>query len=225
MVGSRVRAMPGPSPGAARSNLGDSPHTPSEQWTSRFATVGADAELPVPAQMTGEDGSWQQMRLGQQSFDGLPDLRELMYPSMNPFAYGNQPLSILEDAQIMTAERQSPLMEPPTGFAVPASNSGAPTGLLDRLTDLTHQSVPRPATYNDDGHGLTAMCGGNRPSSQNMPSINTQDMAGLGMDRGFWQPTEMIRTTLVPDVNLDELLGSEGGWKPVYMGQGFTRTY
>lgn len=77
-----------------------------EQPQSWPRPVVADPETTT--QMTaGDTESWmQQLPLGQPLGDDLPDLRSLMYPSANPFAYGNQPLSILEDSEMMAAEPQ-----------------------------------------------------------------------------------------------------------------------
>lgn len=135
---------------------------------------------------------------------GVPDLSAMMFPSADPFAYPNQPMTTLENRQSVKEEVTSPNMynlgspsttNPPYDSNLDAQIFGGmtPFGMMQ-----TQQS----------GFGL-----------QNMPPMSVNGTGpsqnAMAHDSGGW-PQQRVGGT--PGINLDQLFGEDwGGW----MNQGY----
>ena len=201
-----------------------SPQPQSGHWLSEPATSTADLEPSHQTPLTGSQSSPRQMPLGQHLDNSLPDLRELMYPSTNPFAYGNQPLSALEDSQMIVPDQQTSFSAATSTFEVPTSNCGPSNISFDNFSISAFGSLPAPSAYAPQRLGATPMPRGN-PTHMTVPqSIAVQEMGNTNTYEGFWQQMDRGRTALTPVVNLDELFGADSEWNPGYMDQEYDRT-
>jgi hypothetical protein len=204
--------------------LNDSPQIRSGSQKSKATCVGADAEPLSSMPRIGGGWSSQPVSSRAQLGDSLADLRGLMYPSTNPFAYGNQPLAMLEDSQTITPEQLASFAGPASVFEVPASDSGAQDMAFGSFQNPVFTNPPQQGMYQTYGQGS----GLSSPSS-NRPNFPITESAGpprlnhLNMDEAFWQQIDKGRTGLTSGVNLDELFGSDSGWSPMYMDQGYGR--
>ena len=137
---------------------------------------------------------------------GVPDLSAMMFPSADPFAYPNQPMTTLENRQSVKEEVASPNM----------------------------YHLGSPSTTNPPYENLDAQMFGGMPSFgmmqtqqggfdlQNMPPMSVNGagpsqnaMAPQAHDTGGW-PQQRVGGT--PGINLDQLFGEDwGGW----MNQGY----
>jgi hypothetical protein len=196
----------------------DRSHFQSEQWSSGPPSAAADSELTSQTPLlAGGDSASQQTPFAQQLVGDLPDLRNLMYPSANPFAYGNQPLSILEDFRMIAPGLQMPFPGPTRAFGTPGSNIGPPDMPFDGFSSTTFGIPPQQSPYDQDRHEPTSAPRRNQPHFQ-------MDLGNMNVDEGFWQQMGKERTGLTPGISLDDLFGSDGGWNPAYMDQGLGST-
>ncbi len=142
-----------------------------------------------------------------------------MYPSTNPFAYGNQPLSVLEESQMIAKSQQTSLSAFTDTLHVPTSNREAFTLPVDNFDISAFGAFPPPGMNAQQRHGAASMPQDHPthvPTSQ--PTV-AQDTGNTNMYEGFWPQMDGGRTGLTPGVNLDELFGADGGWNPGYMDQ------
>ncbi len=221
---STVQSMPSPNPAGVRAALNDSPNLQSRQHQSESASVITGSESADKRQLVGEEKTPQQMLFGQQLSNNLLDLGNLIYPSTNPFAYGNQPLSILEDTQMMTPEQQTSMGGSTPAFAIPGTTPCPQNVDFNHFSNAPFNPSQTQAMYQDDRTGVTTPQSRTMPSYHLPQSTSTQETGNLNLDEEFWQQMAKGRTVLTPGVNLDELFGSDGGWNSVYMDQGFGRT-
>jgi hypothetical protein len=207
-----------PNPSRVSPAFNDRSHFQSEQWSSGPTSAAADSELTNQTMLLAEgDSASQQIPYAQQLVGDLPDLRDLMYPSTNPFAYGNQPLSILEDSRMIAPELQTPFTGPTCAFGTPGSNIGPPDMPFGGFSNTSFGNPPQQSPYDQDRHDPTSAPRRNPPNFQ-------MDLGNMNVDGGFWQQMGKERTGLTPGINLDELFGSDGGWNPAYMDQGLGST-
>ena len=124
---------------------------------------------------------------------------------------------------MITPGQRSPFAGPNGAFGIPAGNIGPNNLSFNNFNGATFGS-PQQTTYQPDRHGPSPLPRRNPPDFHMPPSTSTPNVANLNVGEDFWQQMEKVRTGLTPGVNLDELFGSDGGWHPVYMDQGFGRT-
>jgi hypothetical protein len=207
--------------------VNDKPLSQAEQWDSNSTPIVADAESTSQTVQTTHGGAempTQQGTYGPQLADNLPDLRRLMYPSPNPFAYGNQPLSILEDTQMISSEPQFPFLGTTTAFGISSNETGAHGVPLYNLGNTLLDHSGQPVIYQQIPNGPALRPSPNRVDYQFPPASGVQDMRNVNGDEELWQQVSKGRTGRTPGLNLDELFGSDGGWSAGYMDQGFSRT-
>lgn len=202
-----------------------SPNVQTQQCSSRpESVVAADTDSTGPTSRAGRERFMQQMPFGQQFSANLLDLGGLIYPSENPFAYGNQPLSILEDAQMMAPEQHILFARPTSAFGAPISSTGQANVPFSSFSSApfatSQQQQQQQAAYSQDRPGPTPMPR-RSPLNFHIPlSSGAHGMGNTDVDEGLWQQMGKERTGLTPGVNLDDLFGSDGGWNSVYMDQG-----
>lgn len=157
----------------------------------------------------------------------IPDLRAVMFPSDNPFAYPNQPMSTLEGTQYMSPEEQQ-------------DNFSAGTSEHDyHITNQMNTHIPPDLSFNDlnnsvytnnlgqdyhqNGHFSAPMGATNYPVTSMEGAMGMSAMSDP--QEGFWAQMNKqgIRTGMTPSaVNLDELFGGES-WSNVWSEQNFSR--
>jgi hypothetical protein len=215
-----------PDSSGVRAAVNDKLHVQSEQeqWHSKSTSMMADAESTRQTTLAGAQIPSQQAPCNPQLADNLPDLRSLMYPSTNPFAYGNQPLSILEDTHMMSSEQQCPFVGPTTAFGISSNDIGARDMRFYNPSNTLLENSGQQVTYQQIQNGSILGPSRNPMGFQIPQPTNVQDMRNMNGDEEFWQQLSKGRTGLTPGLNLEELFGSEGGWNSGYMDQGFGRT-
>lgn len=148
----------------------------------------------------------------QNSFNGqqIPDLSAMMFPSADPFAYPNQPMTTLENRHFIKQENpMDPSMynlDPPTTTVSPYDNMDA--SKFGGIPPFMLQGQ-RP------GFGIPNMTS---PMSMSGTDSIAVTMPTQGYDAGGWPQQQ--RSGGTPGVNLDQdqLFGEDwGGW----MNQGY----
>ena len=136
----------------------------------------------------------------------VPALSSMMFPSADPFAYPNQPLTTLENRQVIKQENpiDSDMFSPPI-------TSGA------HYENLDYGSLPYMMQSQQLGFGMQSI-----NSSMGISSTNsTQTTAPVhGNEGGPWpqQQQQQPRSGDTPGANYDQLFGEDwGGW----MNQGY----
>ena len=153
---------------------------------------------------------------GEQSTSGIhsasfgevvPDLSAMMFPSADPFAYPNQPMTTLENRQFGKPENQmdSSLLDMPTTTGAPYNNYDAQ--LYGQMPPYLMQA--QPPGYLQGTTSQIGMSSGD-PGS---PSSAT-----IGFDGGHWLPSQQRqRSSAVPGMGFDQLFGEDwGGWMSQY---------
>lgn len=156
----------------------------------------------------------------------VPDLRAVMFPSDNPFAYPNQPMSALEGTQYMSPDEQE-------NFSAGASEPDY------HMTNQMNAQMPPELSFNDLNNSvytnnLTQQFHNSRDFSgpmgvTNYPVSSVEDtIAMTGManrQEELWSQMNRqgMRTDMTPGaVNLDELFGGDG-WTNVWNEQSLSR--
>ena len=137
----------------------------------------------------------------------VPALSSMMFPSADPFAYPSQPLTTLENRQVIKQENpiDSDMFSPPI-------TSGA------QYENLDYGSLPYMMQSQQLGFGMQ-----NINSSMGISSTNSAPtaMPVHGNEGGPWpqqQQQQQPRSGDTPGVNYDQLFGEDwGGW----MNQGY----
>lgn len=192
------------------------------------------------------DWSVPQMQQGN-----FPDLKNVMFPSDDPFAYGNQPISTLEDNQFgglqdispdafsNTNGNQFPSPDvsqtnlPPPQFNMTGFDTFNGLGHMNQQQRQQQQHIPNNLSNTSLVDSPTA--NGQTPmfnmsgSFVNEPDTMQHSNQQHGQDADdYWSSAPnkgQFRTGFTPGappVNLDELFGSGNGWGPMNMGMDFS---
>lgn len=140
---------------------------------------------------------------GQNNY--VPDLSSMMFPSADPFAYPNQPMTTLETRQ--SIKQESPM--DPNMFS-PPNTSGPPYENLD------YGSLPYLMQNQQLGFGMQSMT---PTMGMSNADATPTTMPTQGSEGGGWpQQQQQQRPGGTSAVNLDQLFGEDwGGW----MNQGY----
>lgn len=135
----------------------------------------------------------------------VPDLSSMMFPSADPFAYPNQPMTTLESRQ--SIKQENPM---DTNLFSPPNTSRAPYDSLD------YGSLPYMMQSQRHGFGMQSMNSSSMGMSNANPTPTTMSMQGN--EGGGWPQQQQQRPGGTTGVNLDQLYGEDwGGW----MNQGY----
>ena len=165
---------------------------------------------------------------GQSHFGNpnLPDMKPVMFPSDNPFAYPNQAISTLEAQQILNHEQPSNYSSPSSSGMYGMPNAQTPTSLSFDSTAVYGTPSQLQQQFMAPGRQMSQQMGqqiGGAPSydfSQNPAEAAGMNFPGL---EGTWSQMHGGRTGLTPGgINLDELFGGDG-WNNVWSNQQFSR--
>lgn len=158
-----------------------------------------------------------------QNFDdaGLPDLSAMMFPSADPFAYPNQPMTTLENRHY---KQENTPFTPPRAqtdrlFAYPGSTTSSTT--VPPYDSLEVQLFGPLPPYMMQGPlpsmGMSAVGGGPMNIGGGMMGMSNGGNDGGGGEGGWAQ--RQVKTGGTPGVNMEDIFGEEwaGGW----INQGF----
>jgi hypothetical protein len=170
----------------------------------------------------------------------IPDLKNVMFPSDNPFAYPNQPISTLEGVDARYAYPEGTMDSPFTGsnengasmLGTPASipsqphlpitsnpeqrGHAQPVTQLDMATlQRLYEENPQLAAHLAQQRHFAGPGGPVHFMPDQGPPAQQQmfDMPG-GVPEDYWSNKQTSRTGFTPggNVNLDELFGGGDGW-------------
>ena len=129
----------------------------------------------------------------------VPNLSSMMFPSADPFAYPNQPITTFEDRQPIKQENPAN----PNSFS-PPSSSGAP------YNSLNYGSLP----YMMQTEPLGYMPGMNPSMGMSNIDPTPTTMSTPGNEDGGWpHQQQQQRPSGIPDINVDRIFGEDwGGW-------------
>ncbi len=174
----------------------------------------------------------------------IPDLKDVMFPSDNPFAYPNQPISTLEAANSQFGIQESG-PEPYPG-SNEASMMGTPASIPSHMSSLNHEQQhhlfdvasmhrmyeedsPTAQQYQQGRHfgGPIPGFGGQMPCYEGQNQV--YDMLGQMPQEEYW--TQMGKSNTATrtgfaagaSVNLDELFGGEN-WAGMWEQRGIPRS-
>jgi hypothetical protein len=237
----RARTMPHDylSRVSKKGSTSDSPSATSTSFNigqdNRSTTLGgSNFSSPQSGSPAVPQLDWSIPQMQQGNF---PDLKNVMFPSDNPFAYGNQAISTLEDSSFgglqdvsysneqygSTGESQFPTPQSLRAQIPPEFNMSTFQGLSggDQFSpqQLNHG-------FNMPGGGPRTIFGlqGNAMVDEPRSIPQQQQQQPQGQPEDYWnQPNKPFtgRTGLTPGghgVNLDELFGGGNGWGPMNMG-------
>ena len=150
----------------------------------------------------------------------LPDLTAMMFPSADPFAYPNQPMSILEDGQFKQDQNQMGL----PGGNTPFYGNGVPSSNIsyENLAMPMFGSLP-PFLMQQDQQSVGPMENGQYQTSASMDASQGQESSNIAADEGYWQqmPGRQAKVGMAPGINLNEIFGSEDWNSAEWMNRGF----
>lgn len=175
----------------------------------------------------------------------MPDIKAMMFPSDDPFAYPNQPISTLEDANYITAE-QAPSSQPRSrshgtgeedlfGLSGPSDSAQIPQDFVFDPLNMsifhTRGMTPQfpqdpPQQSSQPGRHFAGMMDAD-------PNFGLAHMEGSSPmntfqlpHEGYWHQMQSSgRTGLTPgEPNLDELLFGAEGWGGPWNEQNFPKS-
>ncbi len=134
----------------------------------------------------------------------VPDLSSTMFPSTDPFAYPNQPMTTLEDRQSIKQENSVD----PNVFG-PPNSSGAPYNNLD-YNSLPYTMQSQQLGFEMQGMNSSIGMTNSNPTPTTMPT--------RGDESSGWAQQQQQRPSGAHGVMIDQLFGEDwGGW----MNQGY----
>jgi hypothetical protein len=161
----------------------------------------------------------------------LPDMKPVMFPSDNPFAYPNQPMSTLEAQHVVNAEQTISYSSPATSsmYNLGGNNNQVPASLSFDNTRMPAfaGSFNVAQHFMQQGRQMSTPMDG-APSFGAPPQIEPVDLNAVNFPggEGYWSQMDRVsggRTGLTPGgINLDELFGGEG-WSNIWNAQSFAR--
>ena len=172
----------------------------------------------------------------------IPDLKNVMFPSDNPFAYPNQPISTLESSHQFAYQDSNPESYPGSNdvsmMGTPASLSNHISGPsndqaqnygMDSMQRMYEENPQLVQQFAQQGRHFSAPTAGfgqlptfaGHNSMYDVPNQMSQEDYWTQMGKGNLG----TRTGFTPgaSVNLDELFGGDG-WTGMWEQQGLPRT-
>lgn len=214
-----------------RSSLSESasltPRSFDEQDTSHLNAwnVGPASAVMTPISATSPFSS---QHFGNPN---LPDMKPVMFPSDNPFAYPNQPMSTLEAQQSLNVEQPSYSNAASSGmYSCGVNSNPMPASFSFDNTQMPAFSgaFNVPLRFMQQGRQMNAPISG-PPSFDAPPQMDEPtDLNAMNFPAGdgYWSQMDRAgggRTGLTPGgINLDELFGGEG-WSNIWNNQSLAR--
>jgi len=153
----------------------------------------------------------------------LPDLSAMMFPSADPFAYPNQPMTTLENRHY---KQENPPFTPPpaqTDRLFVYHDSTTPNTAAHPYDSLEVQLFgPLPPYMMQGPHpsmGLSGVGGAPMDIGGGMMAMGGEGIAGGGGGAGGGWPQRHVKTGGTPGINMEDIFGEDwaGGW----INQGF----
>lgn len=166
-------------------------HTPDSP-NDRMPSSATQPNFPRPANMAG---------------GGLFDLSAMMFPSTDPFAYPNQPMTTLENCQL--AKQEYPY--DPNLFSQTSNSTTGPA--FENLDAQLFGPMP--------SYVIQGQTSGNEMQNISVPfntTGGTSTSALSGAD-GQWAPQHSRTGVVTPGMNLDQIFGED--WSVGWMDQGY----
>ena len=133
---------------------------------------------------------------------GVPELSAMMFPSADPFAYPNQPMTTLENCHVIKQENQMNS----SAFDVPRpTTTDAPYDMYDAQT---YDHIP---PYMMQGQPPDYLQGMNPPMNMNSEDPNITLTATQGFDGGYWPLNQQQRMQGQRGMGFDQLFGEDWG--------------
>ena len=159
---------------------------------------------PNAAQMNGDQSAYdtQSTSLDQD----VPDFSAMMFPSSDPFAYPNQPMTTLENYQLI--KQEDPLDPSMLNEPVPTT-TGAPFDVYDAQTYGQMPPFLMPGQPPEYVQGVNP--------SISLSSENPNGSSTAAFDEGHWPPNQQQRPSNIRSMGFDQLFGEDwGGWMNQY---------
>ena len=157
---------------------------------------------PLPPAMSQSDFNLLPTFAGQ----GVPDLSAMMFPSADPFAYPNQPMTTLENRHFVKQEHHMD----PSSFDLPATSANA-TDVQYANVDAQIYDQMSPYVMQGQPNGL--MQGIDPSTSGNSGHPAVAPMTAPVGSTGVWPQRDQRQPDQVTGVNYDQLFGEDwGGW-------------
>ena len=140
---------------------------------------------------------------------GVRDVSAVMFPSGDPFAYPNQPMTTLENRQFI--KQENPIGSTDSMYNVPGTTTaGAP---YDNYAAQVYGQMP-PYLIQDHQSGY--LQGMNEPLSMSDTDPNANPTT-QGFEPGHWPLNRQERSSNTSGVGFDQLFGEDwGGWMSQY---------
>ena len=161
---------------------------------------------PSAVQSSGDQSTY---GMQSASFDQeVPDFSAMMFPSSDPFAYPNQPMTTLENYQLIKQENpmDSSMLDLPD-----PTTMGAPFDVYDAQT---YGQMPPFFMQNQPPEFLQDT---NPPTTLSSEDPNVSSPATQGYDGGQWPLNQQQRPSNLHGMGFDQLFGEDwGGWMNQY---------
>jgi len=152
----------------------------------------------------------------------LPDMKPVMFPSDNPFAYPNQPLSTFDQQSAYSSPAGSGM------YNIASTQPSTNMPFDDARKNAFGGSFSIPQHYMETGQQLNAPLSGATGFDSPQTIEGNGDMTGINFPggEGYWTQMDRIngsRIGLIPGgINIDELFGGEG-WSNIWNNQSLGR--
>jgi hypothetical protein len=210
--------------------------------------VPTQPSFPMPADIAGSPTNSQLMSLNspaiasplsqqfeftpQMAHSQIPDLKNVMFPGDNPFAYPNQPISTLESSNPQyygeSNSNEASVMGTPASHMSGQSNEAQRQYEMANLQRM-YEGSPHLSPYGGPGRSYGAgSYGGSMPNYGGPIQRYGANIQGQGAPEDYWNSVSKgnmaSRTGFTPGggVNLEELFGGDT-WGNIWEQQGMPR--
>ena len=141
---------------------------------------------------------------------GVPDVSAVMFPSADPFAYPNQPMTTLENRHFI--KQEDPMDSANSVYNVAGTTTtGAP------YDNYTAQMYGQMSPCLMQGQQPDYLPGMNGPLSMSGTDPNSSSTAIQEFEPGHWPLNRQERSSNTSGVGFDQLFGEDwGGWMSQY---------
>ena len=161
-----------------------------------------DPDIPLPLGVTQPDYNMQMPFSGQ----GVPDLSAMMFPSADPFAYPNQPMTTLENRNFVKQENN--LVS--SSYNPPISNASG-TDVQQVNMDAQMFSQMPPYTMPGQQSGYMQNINPSISTNNEIPAASSTATQVDGIGR--WPLQDQRQNEQMAGINYDQLFGEDwGGW-------------
>ncbi|KAL6713434.1 Gypsy retrotransposon integrase-like protein 1 [Lecanora helva] len=180
------------------------PHTPSTA-NGAFMQASNSPHNSIPPNGDQPTYDMQNTLAGQ----GVPDVSAVMFPSADPFAYPNQPMTTLENHQLI--KQESPVDPSIFNTSDAAAVTSAP---YDNYGAQMYNQLPPYVLPEAQPSYLQGL---NEPMSMTSTDPTTASIGTQSYEPGHWPLNRQERLANTSGVGFDQLFGEDwGGWMSQY---------